>query len=206
MTLATRRRARHDASRGTTMVAVAAVTLVAGVAAWAVTRRSSDGRPSHGFEVERTVTVTHPPEDVYRVWRDLERLPAFMSHLQSVTRIDEKRSIWVARGPGTLRLQWEAEIVADEPGVLIAWRSLSGGDVDNSGWVRFSRAPAERGTEVKVHLTYAPPVGMLGEATATLFGQGGDRQVREDLRRFKQQMEAREVATDGNRSAAGRGH
>jgi uncharacterized membrane protein len=189
------------------MVAVTTIALAAGVAGWAVARRSSspDGQRSQGFEVERSVTVTRPPEEVYRFWRDLEHLPTFMSHLESVAQIDEKRSRWVARGPGHMRLQWEAEIVADEPGRLIAWRSLPGGDVENAGWVRFSSAPAERGTEVKVHLTYAPPAGMLGGAMATLLGQGGDRQVRGDLRRFKQQLEAREVATSGSRPAAGRG-
>jgi uncharacterized membrane protein len=189
------------------MVAVTTIALAAGVAAWAVARRSSppNGQRSQGFEVERTVTVTCPPEDVYRYWRDLERLPTIMSHLESVTRIDERRSRWVARGPGDMRLQWEAEIVADEPGRQIAWRSLPGGDVDTSGWARFSPAPADRGAEVKVHLTYTPPAGTLGDAVATLFGQSGDRQVREDLRRFKQQLETREVATGGYRPADGRG-
>jgi len=189
------------------MVAVTTIALAAGVAAWAVARRSSspNGQRPEGFEAERTVTVTCPPEEAYRYWRDLERLPTIMSHLESVTRIDEKRSRWVARGPGDMRLEWEAEIIADEPGRLIAWRSLPGGDVDTSGWARFSPAPADRGAEVKVHLSYAPPAGMLGGAVAALLGQSGDRQVREDLRRFKQQLETREVATSGLRPVVGRG-
>ena len=204
---APRRRAPYDASRGTTMVAVTTIAVAAGVVGWAVARRAStpSGQRSHGFEVERTVTVTRPPEEVYQVWRDLEHPPTFMPHLEPVVRIDEKHSRWGARGPGDMPLLRDAEIVADEPGRLIAWRSRPGGDVDHSGWVRFSPAPAERGTEVKVHLTYTPPAGRLGGAVATLLGLGGDRQVREDLRRFKQQMEAREVATGGNQAAAGRG-
>jgi len=46
-----------------------------------------------------------------------------------------------------------------------------------------------------VALTYAPPAGRLGSAVATAFGASPDRQVREGLRRFKQRMEAHEVAT-----------
>ena len=68
-------------------------------------------------------------------------------------------------------------------------------DVDNAGSVQFSPAPNGRGTEVKVALTYAPPAGRLGSAVATAFGASPDRQVREGLRRFKQRMEAHEVAT-----------
>jgi uncharacterized membrane protein len=152
-----------------------------------------------GLRVERTVTVLRPREELYAQWRDLARLPELMPHLESVTPIDQTRSRWVARGPAGRRLGWEAEIVADEPGHLIAWRSVEGADVDNAGSVRFEPAPADRGTEVKVRLSYAPPAGRAGGAVATLLGRGGDRQVREDLRRFKQRMETGEVAMAGRR-------
>jgi uncharacterized membrane protein len=105
----------------------------------------------------------------------------------------------VARGPAESRLTWDAEIVADEPGALIAWRSIEGADVDNAGSIRFTPAPAGRGTEVKVLLSYAPPAGRAGGAVASVLGADADRQVREDLRRFKQRMEAGEVAMSGRR-------
>jgi len=101
----------------------------------------------------------------------------------------------VARGPGGMAVEWDAEIVSDEPGRRIAWRTVDSPDVDNAGSVQFSPAPNGRGTEVKVALTYAPPAGRLGSAVATAFGASPDRQVREGLRRFKQRMEAHEVAT-----------
>jgi uncharacterized membrane protein len=90
---------------------------------------------------------------------------------------------------------WEAELIADEPGRLLAWRSVGNADVDIGGSVRFAPAPGERGTEIKVILTYAPPGGKLGAAAAALVGQGADRQVREALRRFKQLLETGEIAT-----------
>ena len=111
-----------------------------------------------------------------------------MPHLQSVAELGDKRSRWIARGPVGVTVEWDAELVADEPGRLIAWRSIEGGDVDNAGSVRFAPAPGDRGTEVKVRLSYAPPAGRLGDVVATIFGRGADRQIREDLRRFKQRM------------------
>ena len=97
-------------------------------------------------------------------------------------------------GPGGVRATWEAELTADEPGRLLAWRSTPGADVDIAGSVRFTDAPGGRGTEIKVILTYAPPGGKVGAVAAALLGRGGDRLVREALRRFKQLMEAGEVA------------
>ena len=152
--------------------------------------------------MERTVTVMRSPEELYARWRDLTRLPELMGQLESVTPVGDGRSRWTARGPGDIPLSWEAEIVADEPGRLIAWRSVEGAGVDNAGSVRFTPAPGGRGTEVKVLLSYAPPAGRLGTAVATMLGRSGDQEVREDLRRFKQRMEADEVATAARRHSA----
>ena len=196
-------------------VSLAVLVLAAGAGAWVMTRlagprnghaagdgRELDGkrRPDmptlaggRGFRVERTMTINRTPDELYRVWRNFAHLPELMPHLHSVEELDE-RSHWVARGPAGVTVEWDAELVADEPGRLIAWRSIAGSDVDNAGSVRFTRAPGDRGTEVKVRLSYAPPAGRLGDAVATIFGRGADRQIREDLRRFKQRMEAREIA------------
>ena len=159
-----------------------------------------------GLRIERAVTVMRAPEELYARWRDLSRLPELIPHLESVTPIDQTCSRWVLKGPRDLRLFWEAELVADEPGRLIAWRSIEGADMDNAGSVRFTRLPNDRGTEMKVLLSYAPAAGRLANTIATMFGRGGDREVREALRRFKQQMETDEVAVaaPGRRVGEGR--
>ena len=206
---------RRESMRGADALGLAALVVVAGAGAWALARRPSPRnehftrRPDmpalaggRGLRVERTMTIMRSPEELYRAWRDLARLPELMEHLESVTPLDPRRSQWIARGPGGVSVEWEAEMVADEPDRLIAWRSVPGSDVDNAGSVRFTPAPGGRGTEVKVLLSYAPPAGRIGGAVATVFGRGADRQVREDLRRFKQRMEAREVAIAGTTSGA----
>ena len=188
------------------------VVAVAAGAAWVASRNARwthDGRrradmpglaAGRGARVERTVTVLRSAEELYARWRDLARLPDLMAHVESVTPLDEKRSRWVARGPGGTRVAWEAEITADEPGRLIAWRSVGNSDVENAGSVRFTPAPGGRGTEVKVLLSYELPAGRLGEAAVTLLGESGDQEVREDLRRFKQRMESGEVPTSARRA------
>ena len=53
-----------------------------------------------------------------------------------------------------------------------------------------------------VNLEYAPPAGKAGMLVAKLFGEEPTQQVQDDLRRFKQVMEAGEVpTTDGQPTA-----
>src|SRR5688572_4004661 len=75
----------------------------------------------------------------------------------------------------------------------IAWRSLPGSQIENSGSVRFQRAPGARGTEVRVQLDYQPPAGALGRGIAWLFGEEPEQQVKDDLHRFKQLLETGEI-------------
>ena len=148
-----------------------------------------------GVSVRRTVNINKPIEDVYAFWRDLENLPRFMRHLESVTCDGSRRSHWVARGPGGRRVSWEAEIVEELPNERIAWRSLDDSDVRNAGAVSFERGPAGRGTTIRVSLSYAPPGGKVAAAIARLFGEEPRQQIQDDLRRLKQLLEAGEAPT-----------
>jgi hypothetical protein len=103
------------------------------------------------------------------------------------------RSHWKAKAPAGTTVEWDAETVADRPNELIAWRSLPGSAVDNSGVVRFVPAPGQRGTEVHVELSYTPPAGALGATAAMLFGTEPGQEISEDLRVFKQVIETGEV-------------
>jgi uncharacterized membrane protein len=156
------------------------------------------------IRVQKSITVNRSPEELYRFWHDFENLPRFMAHLQSVQVTGEKRSHWKAKAPAGMTVEWDAEIIADRPHELIAWRSLEGSDVDHAGSVHFKPAPAGRGTEVRVEMQYIPPGGIIGAAIAKLFGEAPDQQLQEDLRRFKQTMEVGEVI-QSEATARGRG-
>lgn len=153
-----------------------------------------------GIKIEKTITVNRTPEELYHFWRNFENLPRIMSHLESITVLGDKRSHWVARGPLEMKFEWDAEIIHEEENKLIGWRSIGQPDVDHAGSVHFKAAPGKRGTEMKVVLRYDPPGGKAGAAFAKLFRNDPERQIEEDLRHFKQVMEAGEIAVAGEAS------
>jgi uncharacterized membrane protein len=153
------------------------------------------------IHVEKTVTINRSPEDLYQFWRNFENLPRFMRHLESVQVLDQGRSHWVAKAPAGQSVEWDAEITEDHPGTGIAWRALPESQVVNAGAVLFTPGPRGRGTEVRVTLDYQPPGGGVGALVARLFGEEPSQQVMDDLRHFKQIMEAGEIpTTDGQPS------
>lgn len=151
------------------------------------------GRRGRGIHVAESITIARSPEEVYRFWRNFENLPRFMEHLEAVQTLDDHRSHWRARAPAGTDVEWDAELIDDQPHRLIAWRSLEGADVPNSGVVRFIAAPGNQGTEVHVELSYDPPGGRAGALLAKLLGEEPQQQVASDLRRLKQVLEAGEV-------------
>jgi uncharacterized membrane protein len=152
-------------------VAAAAVLGVTAVDAWAGQRAMAAGpRP-----VRRAITIGRSPWAVYRFWRQLGNLPRFMTR------------------PGLT----EIEIVRDEPGQLIGWRSLESAAVHHEGTVRFSPAPDRDGTEILLELRYGAQHGlkaalrsMVEPVAEVVIGT----QMEADLSRFKQLMETGDIA------------
>ncbi len=146
-----------------------------------------------GVKVVRCITINRPPEELFRLWRELDNLPRFMSHVQSVEVLDERTSRWVARAPAGRTVAWQAEIVEERANELLVWHSCEGSQIQNAGSVCFQRLPAQRGTEVTVQLEYVAPAGLVGRSIARLFGEEPSQQLEDDLRRFKWIMETGEV-------------
>jgi uncharacterized membrane protein len=138
--------------------------------------------------VQKSVTINKSQAELYQFWRNFENLPQFMNHLESVTVLDDKRSHWKAKAPLGYTVEWDAEATGEVENERISWHSVEGSEIPNSGVVEF-RPTVNRGTEVRVTLTYEPPAGKLGALIAKLFGEEPSQQVAEDLRRFKSLME-----------------
>jgi uncharacterized membrane protein len=152
--------------------------------------------PRHGdVLVGRSVTINRPREELYAFWRDFKNLPRFMQNVHGVTVQDQTHSHWMIKAPAGATVEWDSKITRDDPGRLIAWQSLEGASVRNSGQVEFLDSPDNRGSVVRVTLTYDPPAGGVGKLVAKLFQKEPKIQARQDLRRFKQLMETGEVAT-----------
>jgi uncharacterized membrane protein len=181
-----------------------AAAAVAGVTALDVyaARRLSDAhspsrtlQPDGSIRIVESIAVRRPPEDCYSAWRELSNFPHIMSHVEAVETTNDRLSHWKVAGPGGTSVEWDAEIVADDPHQLLVWRSVPGSEIENEGSVRFQPGPKGRGTLLRVSLRYRPPAGTLGAFVATLFGEEPEIQVRDDLRRFKQFLETGEILT-----------
>ncbi|QLL07193.1 SRPBCC family protein [Mycobacterium vicinigordonae] len=203
LTAGVARRASGRRRRG--IVAGMALAVIGGVDLYAALRTSlGDAHPRHADNqrhdcLRAAITVMRSPDEVYGFWRDFANLPRFMYHLQSVTDGGDGRTHWVANAPIGQPAQWDAQIIEDELGKRIAWQSLPGSGIDNSGTVEFSPDNSGNGTEVRVTIGYQLPGRALGKAAAALLGESPDQQVNDDLRRFKQILETGQVIrSDGS--------
>lgn len=161
---------------------------------------------NEGVRVDCSLTVNKSADELWRFWRDFTNLPRFMTHLKSVTVLegDGRKTRWTVEAPAGRTVSWDAEIVSEREGEMIAWRSLPDADVDNAGSIRFTPEPHGFGTQIRVQMLYSPPAGRVGAMVAKLFGKSAEQQITDDLRRFKQLMETGVVPTISGQ-ASGRG-
>lgn len=145
-----------------------------------------------GIRIEEMITVNAPAQALFHYWRNFQNLPRFMSHLQSVEVIDNRRSRWKTKGPAGTNVEWEAEVINEVPNELIGWRSIDGSTVNHAGSVHFNST--DDGTEVRVIMRYDPPAHSLGAKVAKFLGEDPAKQIRDDLRGFKQIVETGESA------------
>jgi uncharacterized membrane protein len=180
---------KDNADRGRILGAMGAVVAIGAADVTASLRNTGRIDAEHGrVEVKGAITVRRSPEEAYRFWHEFENLPVFMTHLESV-RTNNGRSHWTAKGPAGRRAEWDAEIVEDLPNEMISWRSVDGAAVPNAGRVRFTPAPGGRGTEIRLDMSYSPPGGVAGAVALKFSAEDPQRQVRDDLHRFKQVIE-----------------
>jgi len=145
-------------------------------------------RPEN-VNIRTSLSVNRPRDQVYAFWRRLENLPLFMRHLHEVEIIDEKTSRWTASvNNGVGKITWRSEIVKDDPGALLSWRSLPGSPVDHAGKVTF-QDDGETATLVTIVISYQAPMGIVGEKAARLLTPVFRRMIHDDIRNFKMYME-----------------
>jgi uncharacterized membrane protein len=167
-----------------------ALAVAGGALAFRGVKNLGKSMKKNAIDAQAVMTVNRSPEEVYRFWRQLNNLPRFMRHLAEVQEMDNLHSHWVAKVPGNLaHIEWDAEIMDEEPGRFIAWRSLPNADIENSGEVRFEEAPGGLGTIVHAIITYKLPAGTVGNSVGSLLNPGFEKVVRDDLRSFKELIE-----------------
>ena len=185
-----------SALRGSPLRKLVLGTVGAGLAYMSATGRNPlatalkiEQTPEGETLIRDAVTVGKPAGELYAIWRDLAGLPQLMKHLKSVEVLSEKRSRWTVKAPAGQEVSWEADLTAEEEGQRLAWQSILGSAIENSGEVLFRPAAGNRGTEVIVRLKYRPPGGSTGAVIARLFNEEPAQQLRDDLMRFKREQE-----------------
>jgi uncharacterized membrane protein len=146
------------------------------------------------IHVQKSVTINKSAAELYSFWRNFENLPKFMNHLEYVKVTGDKTSHWKAKAPLGYSVEWNAELTSDVENEKIGWKAAELSEIPNSGTVEFV-STSNRGTEVRVTLTYEPPAGKIGSLIAKLFGEEPSQQIAEDLRRFKRLMETGLIMT-----------
>jgi|GEM_PF-1315867 len=142
------------------------------------------------INISTSTTVKRPKEELYAYWRNLENLPNFMSHIEDVREVSDKRSQWTAEVPGGLgTIEWDAEIIWEQKNHSIAWKSLPDSEIENSGEVRFQDAGNGKSTIVESRISYRPPAGQAGGLAAKLLNPAFKKVVESDLKEFKKVME-----------------
>jgi uncharacterized membrane protein len=139
--------------------------------------------------VRTSALIQRDPDELYAMWRDVERVPTWQEQITQVLLTGDRTSHWVMESDGKT-IEWDSEILADEPGKRIAWRSI-GGDSDNAGEVVFEEAPGGRGTSVTVLQEFR--MGKLTSAWETFVGRNPKQAVIENLRHFKALAETGEI-------------
>ena len=148
-----------------------------------------------GFRVQRSLTIERSPEDLYQFWHDVEKTPLYTPDIISVTKTGERTSRWAAQGLFGRTVKWNAELLEDVPDEEIAWHVHGKPLGANAGRVHFEAAPNGRGTVTTLMLDYFQWGGPLWNNFGRLSSKVAEMQTLETLRRFKELMEAGEVAT-----------
>jgi uncharacterized membrane protein len=139
---------------------------------------------------EKSVDVAVPIRTAYDQWTQFEEFPRFMSDVESVTQLDDRRLHWVVKIAGVQR-EFDAEITEQNPEERIAWRATGG--VGQAGVVTFHKLD-DTTTRVMLQLEMDPEgvVETVGEKTGIVA-----RAAERDMKNFKEFIESRGAQTGG---------
>jgi uncharacterized membrane protein len=134
--------------------------------------------------IEESVELDVPVHTAYNQWTQFEDFPRFLTNVESVQQIDDRRLRWRAKVGGKVQ-DWEAEITEQAPDKRIAWRSISG--AKNAGVLTFHRLSDTR-SKVMLQLEYDPQgfLENVGDAVGV-----GRVAVKKSLHQFKEFIEKR---------------
>ena len=184
-------RRRRRGSRVARMVGLR-LLIPAQIRQWRAARTAVPERPDHErrriVDIQKSLHVEAPADQVYAFWSNYENFPLFMPSLRGVEDLGGGRSRWSIRGPGGVPLSWTARLTDQQPNRMLAWRSEPGALLEHAGVVRFQ--PEGTGTRVDVRFCYRPLAGRVGHVVTDLFGTDPRATLNESLDRLQALLEA----------------
>ncbi len=156
------------------VAAFAATVVVVAVRAARRGRREwrGEGRPERR-ETTATLVLPRPREQVYDLFRDVERLAAVLGPEVSVEILTDDSFVWVHSPQGREPVAVIVRLIGDLPEVLIAWETADP-PLPHEGSVRFAFADGGTRTRLDVNLRYrwsaerAREVGIADDAVQAL--------------------------------------
>jgi uncharacterized membrane protein len=149
-----------------------------------------DSKKPHAVNIRGEFIIERKAAEVYSYWRNLNNLPGSLNYLMDVKMIDEHTSYWKSKVLGKiLPIDWKAEIIKDEPGRLIGWRSTPDSIMQHVGRVEFEEMPDGINTKLKIVLSYHPPGGGLGIGMAKLLNPYFESLLKKEIKTFKHHIE-----------------
>lgn len=146
-------------------------------------------------DLQKTIHLAAPVEEVFRLWTNYEQFPHFMSMVRHIEDLGDGRSRWTVAGPMGTEIQWNTVITKNIPNEIFAWKTEEDAPVAHAGIIRFEPSE-EGGTRVHIRLSYNPPAGMAGHLVASLFGVDPKSQMDADLMRMKTFIETGNLPRD----------
>ena len=140
--------------------------------------------------IDEAIEVDVPISTAYDQWTQFEEFPEFMGGVEEVQQIGDTLTHW-RTSVGGVKREFDAEITDQEPDQLIAWRSIDG--KTHAGLVTFEPL-GSASTRVHVRTSWEPET-VVEKAGAAVGAD--DRQVKADLKRFKEFIEHRGIETGG---------
>ena len=138
--------------------------------------------------VEQSIEVAVPVATAYNQWTQFESFPEFMSGVERIDQTGDTMTHWVTKVDGVTR-EFDAKITEQSPDERVAWTTVDG--PKQAGVVTFHRL-TDTSTKVMVQMDVEPHgvVETVGDHLGFV-----TRQVKGDLGRFKEFIEARQGET-----------
>lgn len=156
-------------------------------------RLSLERAPTNAVTLRRQVTIGRHRHQVWKFWRDPQRMRALMPQVENIEILETGNWRWTARIPGGALVQWISGVDEERANKHVTWHADE--PFCHCGLVEFRDAPGWRGTEVLVTLSWQAPFGKLGGKVVSWLGHDPGTELAAMLRRMKQMLEAGAVVT-----------